>query len=107
MTHSKLLIGNSSMGILESPYYKLPVINIGNRQKGRHNAGNVKFVDYKSNEILAALKDSIFNKKYLQNIRKIKNPFGSKSSVFKILKVIKSIDLNNQKWYIKKNTFHE
>ena len=107
MTHSKLLIGNSSMGILESPYYKLPVINIGNRQKGRHNAGNVKFVDYKSKEIIAALKDSIFNKKYLQNIRKIKNPFGSKSSVFKILKVIKSIDLNNQKWYIKKNTFNE
>ena len=28
-----------------------------------------------------------------KNIRKIKNPFGSKSSVFKILKVIKSIDL--------------
>ena len=107
MIHSILLIGNSSMGILEAPYYKLPVINIGNRQKGRHNAGNVKFVDYKSKKILVALKDSIFNKKYLQNIRKIKNPYGDKSSALKIIKVIKSIDLNNQKWYIKKNTFHE
>ena len=27
------LIGNSSMGILEAPHYKLPVINVGNEQR--------------------------------------------------------------------------
>lgn len=35
------LIGNSSSGIIEAPLLKKPVINIGNRQKGRHLCGNI------------------------------------------------------------------
>ena len=46
MRQAKALIGNSSMGILEAPHYKLPVVNVGNRQIGRLNAGNVEFVPY-------------------------------------------------------------
>ena len=33
MRHAKSLIGNSSMGVLEAPHYKLPVVNVGNRQR--------------------------------------------------------------------------
>ena len=44
--NTRVLVGNSSMGILEAPHYKLPVVNIGNRQVGRLNAGNVKFTNY-------------------------------------------------------------
>ena len=107
MKHTKLLIGNSSMGILEAPYYKIPVINVGNRQKGRMNAGNVKFVKYNIKEIFSAINYSCFNKVYLQKIKKLKNPYGDKNSANKILKAINSVDLNNQKWYIKRNNFHE
>ena len=32
------------MGIIESHYYKIPVIKLGNRQKGRVHAKNVEFV---------------------------------------------------------------
>ena len=35
MSKAKLMIGNSSSGILEASSYKLPVLNIGNRQLGR------------------------------------------------------------------------
>ena len=38
---SKMLIGNSSFGIREASYLGLPVINLGNRQKGRQRAENV------------------------------------------------------------------
>ena len=107
MKHTKLLIGNSSMGILEAPYYKIPVINVGNRQKGRMNAGNVKFVKYNIKEIFSAINFSCFNKVYLQKIKKLKNPYGDKNSANKILKAINSVDLDNQKWYIKRNNFHE
>ena len=44
------------MGILEGPYYQLPVINVGRRQMGRLNAGNVIFVDYDNSKILSAEK---------------------------------------------------
>lgn len=36
-----LVIGNSSSGIVEAPTLKIPVVNIGNRQKGRHLCSNV------------------------------------------------------------------
>jgi UDP-N-acetylglucosamine 2-epimerase (hydrolysing) len=39
LKHAQLLLGNSSAGIREAPYYGLPVINIGSRQQNRalHN----------------------------------------------------------------------
>ena len=46
LRNASVLIGNSSMGLLEAPSYKLPVINVGNRQKGRLNAGNVEFISH-------------------------------------------------------------
>ena len=38
---AKILIGNSSFGIREASYLGLPVMNLGNRQKGRQRADNV------------------------------------------------------------------
>lgn len=35
------VIGNSSSGIIEAPFLGIPVINIGDRQKGRHLCKNV------------------------------------------------------------------
>ncbi|HHU83204.1 MAG TPA: UDP-N-acetylglucosamine 2-epimerase (hydrolyzing) [Firmicutes bacterium] len=41
LAKAALMIGNSSSGIIEAPFFSLPVINLGNRQKGRLRAGNV------------------------------------------------------------------
>ena len=36
LPYCKFVIGNSSSGIIEVPYFKIPTINIGDRQKGRY-----------------------------------------------------------------------
>lgn len=41
MRQVECLVGNSSSGIIEAPFLGIPVINIGNRQKGRHICRNV------------------------------------------------------------------
>ena len=41
MKNIDAVIGNSSSGIIEAASYKKPVIDIGNRQKGRLTSGNV------------------------------------------------------------------
>ena len=41
MQHAHMMIGNSSSGIIEAPYFKLPVLNIGIRQRGRPKASNI------------------------------------------------------------------
>lgn len=48
------VIGNSSSGIVEAPALGTPVINIGNRQTGRHLCANVHQVDNDLNAILSA-----------------------------------------------------
>jgi GDP/UDP-N,N'-diacetylbacillosamine 2-epimerase (hydrolysing) len=35
LSHSKMLVGNSSSGIIEAPAIRIPTVNIGRRQEGR------------------------------------------------------------------------
>lgn len=55
------VIGNSSSGIVEAPFLGIPVINIGDRQKGRHLCKNIIQCD----RTKGAIKDA-FNKMFAQ-----------------------------------------
>tara|TARA_B100000315_G_C14555333_1_gene577846 strand:+ start:726 stop:1886 length:1161 start_codon:yes stop_codon:yes gene_type:complete len=101
MRNASALVGNSSMGILETPHYKLPAVNVGNRQKGRLNAGNVQFVDYNLASIVSGLEQACLDKKYRDQIIKLKNPFGDGTAARKVREAIESVNLNDRKWYIK------
>ncbi len=101
LRNAKALIGNSSMGILEAPYYKLPVVNIGNRQKGRLNAGNVEFVNYNKEEIKTSIKKACIDTEYRKKIESIVNPYGDGFSSQKAIEVIKEIEPNDKKWRVK------
>jgi UDP-hydrolysing UDP-N-acetyl-D-glucosamine 2-epimerase len=52
---ARCLVGNSSVGIRESAYLGVPVVNIGNRQAGRDRGPNVIDVGYDRAEIAAAV----------------------------------------------------
>ena len=103
MRHARCLIGNSSMGILESALYQLPVINMGNRQKGRLHAGNVEFVNYDQNDIFEALDKACFNKAYREHITTLKNPYGNGQADDIIVNFLDQVDFKDNKWYIKEN----
>lgn len=59
MYYSKILIGNTSSGILEAASFGKYVVNVGNRQKGRVQSKNVLNCDFKQDEIT-----STYNKAY-------------------------------------------
>jgi len=103
--NAKCLAGNSSMGILEAPFYKLPVVNIGNRQMGRLNAGNVEFVDYNIDNIVKALDKACFDEEYREKVKNLENPYGDETSAKKIVEFLSDVDIKDKKWYVKKNTF--
>ena len=102
MRNCKVLIGNSSMGILEAPFYKIPVVNVGNRQMGRLNAGNVEFVNYDFKTIYSAIEKACFNENYLNEISLQLNPYGNGDAVEKIVDILLELDLSDNKWYVKK-----
>jgi len=54
LTHSRCLVGNSSVGVRECAYLGVPVVNIGSRQAGRQRGRNLLDVGYNGDEILAA-----------------------------------------------------
>lgn len=41
LRHAAMMVGNSSSGIIEAGLFGLPVVNVGDRQKGRERGGNV------------------------------------------------------------------
>ena len=45
------MMGNSSSGIYEAPYFENYVINVGNRQKGRRKISNVINIKCKFDEM--------------------------------------------------------
>jgi UDP-hydrolysing UDP-N-acetyl-D-glucosamine 2-epimerase len=53
--NSKCLIGNSSVGIRESAFLGIPVVNIGSRQNGRQRAKNVIDCGYNKEDIKNAI----------------------------------------------------
>ena len=55
LKNAKFIIGNSSAGIREAPYYGIPIINIGTRQQNRAFNADIINVDYSEESILKAL----------------------------------------------------
>lgn len=56
LKHAKFLIGNSSAGIREAPYYGIPTINVGTRQNNRSKNEQIIHTSYQTPDILDAIK---------------------------------------------------
>lgn len=97
LQHSQFIIGNSSAGIREAPYYGIPIINIGTRQQNRAVHAEIVNVDYSIKNIEVALK-----KIDQHQVIKTKTDFGQGNSAQLFLETIenKAIwDVNHQKQF--------
>lgn len=91
LKNCEFIIGNSSSGIIESPSFKKPCINIGRRQKNRYTAANVIQVETINSENLEKSLKKIRDKKFLLGLKKLKNPYGNgKSSNLILEKILKT-----------------
>lgn len=89
------MIGNSSSGLLEAPSFKIPTINIGDRQRGRIMAESVIQCDSSSQDIEAAINKAI-SIEFKKTLKTVENPYkGKETPSEEIVKVLKSIDLKD------------
>ena len=94
---SQFIIGNSSAGIREAPYYGLPIINIGTRQQNRALHADIINVDYTSESISNAL-----NVIDTHKVQPTESDFGKGNSAELFLKSLLNEDiwqLNHQKQF--------
>jgi len=96
MRIANVLIGNSSSGIIESPSFKLPVVNIGERQEGRERANNIIDVGYNKGQIRKGIQKAIYNKRFGEKVRKCKNPYGDGKAGSRITDVLNKIRINKK-----------
>jgi len=97
LKNSQFIIGNSSAGIREAPYYGIPIINIGTRQQNRAIHADIIHSDYTKIGIDAAL--SKISSYQVQNSI---DDFGKGNSAELFLKSLQKDDiwqLNHQKQF--------
>ena len=97
LKNSSFIIGNSSCGIIEAPYYGVPTINIGSRQKNRFKSSSLINISFNKSKITKAI-NHVDNKKLLKL-----NFFGKGNAATKIEKIINSKkfwDIKLQKGFI-------
>jgi len=104
MKFARLMVGNSSSGIIESASFKLPVVNIGDRQSGRLKPGNVIDCACSTEEIRKAIKTAL-SSDFLRSIQDLKNPYGDGKTAGRIIKILETIDLDNKKDLLKKEFY--
>ncbi|OGV38348.1 MAG: UDP-N-acetyl-D-glucosamine 2-epimerase, UDP-hydrolysing [Lentisphaerae bacterium GWF2_45_14] len=100
-----LMIGNSSAGIVESPSFKLPVVNIGDRQKGRDCMRNVIHVPNNSTAILKGIMEAL-SPSFKDSLKDMENIYGDGMASRKIADVISKIDFSKFS-LVKKNVQKE
>jgi len=75
LKHAEVMIGNSSSGIIEAPALHIPVINIGDRQKGRLMADSVICCEPNAEDIISAIKRAV-SPEFRRGVEETKSPFG-------------------------------
>jgi GDP/UDP-N,N'-diacetylbacillosamine 2-epimerase (hydrolysing) len=90
---STALVGNSSSGIMEAPFLKIPSVNIGTRQTGRLHTSSVIDVSYNKRDIKNALKKILYDKNFQKNLRKTKSLYGNGTASKKLIKILENLDL--------------
>ena len=101
-----LMIGNSSSGLTEAPSFSLPVVNIGDRQKGRIRAKNIIDVGYTAEEIINGIHLTCLET-FRKKIAGTKNPYSKYSdgkTSYRIKEKLKQIDISDN---LLKKTFND
>lgn len=96
LKYADVMIGNSSSGIIEAPSFKLPVINIGDRQKGRLRSKNIIDTGYSKEQIIKTINIALCDREFRKNLSNIKNVYGNGTVSNQIINILKSINLEKK-----------
>jgi UDP-N-acetylglucosamine 2-epimerase (non-hydrolysing)/GDP/UDP-N,N'-diacetylbacillosamine 2-epimerase (hydrolysing) len=106
LQHFTVMVGNSSSGLTEAPSFRLPVVNIGDRQRGRIRAANVIDVPCSRAAILQGIMKAT-SSRFRPSLRGMRNPydrFHDGSASERIKDVLKNLCLSDD---LLKKSFHD
>jgi len=103
MSKAATMVGNSSSGLIEAPSFDLPVVNVGNRQRGRVRAANVIDCDCDRQAIRSALARAL-DPDFRASLTGMANPYGDGHASERIVKRLADVRLDER---LLKKQFHD
>jgi GDP/UDP-N,N'-diacetylbacillosamine 2-epimerase (hydrolysing) len=95
MALASAMVGNSSSGILEAAPFKLPVVNIGTRQKGRVLSANIINCGHDRADVAKAITCAT-SQAFRASLADLKSPYGDGHAAERIVKVLKEVKLDQR-----------
>lgn len=94
MAQAGAMIGNSSSGIAEAMSINLPVINVGDRQRGREHLACLINVDYDREQMKEAVHTALYDPVYRKRLAEFKSPLIRSDTEHLIVDYLNEIDLH-------------
>jgi UDP-hydrolysing UDP-N-acetyl-D-glucosamine 2-epimerase len=91
--YAAAMVGNSSSGIIEAASFRLPVVNLGDRQKGRMRTPNIIDVPEESRAVESAIRKAL-SAEFRSGLAKMESPYGNGDASRKILQILKTVSLD-------------
>lgn len=86
-------VGNSSSGLIETPGFELPTVNIGDRQLGRTRAANVIDCAAEADAIEAAIRKAV-DPAFRASLAGMANPYGDGHAAERIVTTLRDIPID-------------
>lgn len=88
-----VLVGNSSSGVIEAASLRLPVVNVGDRQRGRISPGNVLNVGESREQIVGGIQQALLPS-FREGLRSLTNPYGDGHASQRIVRALLDVPLD-------------
>ena len=93
ISYCQFVIGNSSSGILEVPFFRVPTVNIGDRQKGRIRHESVIDTDYSVDSIRKGIEKALSGH-FQKTLIGMPFKFGDGSAGEKMVEIIRKVEID-------------
>lgn len=93
--YASFVLGNSSSGIVEVPCFKIPTVNIGDRQKGRLKADSIIDSEPTFESITKSIELAL-SEEFREKAENAVNPYGEGDTSVKIVQTIKEFLLDDK-----------
>jgi UDP-N-acetylglucosamine 2-epimerase (non-hydrolysing)/GDP/UDP-N,N'-diacetylbacillosamine 2-epimerase (hydrolysing) len=93
--HARVVIGNSSSGVMETASIPVPAVDVGLRQGGRERARNVIDAEADGNAILRAVAVAD-DPSFRESLRGLTNPYGDGHAAERIHEIVTTIPLDDR-----------
>lgn len=97
LKNCQFIIGNSSAGVREAPYYNIPTINVGSRQNNRVKSSTISTIEFSEDDFKYAIENAVSLGRVKKDV-----DFGDGNSDKKFLELLKQETfwkISNQKQF--------